>query len=55
MGVRLLIYDNLGKLGLCGYIFHREHISERIADQDYCPTCFNKVEEEDLNLERSCQ
>lgn len=41
--------EKVGKLDPCSHIFHREHISEWIADQDYCPVCFQKIGELDLD------
>jgi len=41
--------EMMGQLEPCGYIFHREHIADWIADQDYCPICFQKIGGIDLD------
>ena len=45
--------EKISQLEPCGHIFHREHITEWVSDQDFCPICFQKIEEVDLNLEGS--
>ncbi|MBY9001747.1 MAG: hypothetical protein KGD64_12590 [Candidatus Heimdallarchaeota archaeon] len=41
--------DKVSQLEPCGHIFHRDHIAEWIIDQDYCPECFQKIGELDLD------